>query len=149
MLIRMLLSFNNPVNSEVANGKIVKCGLFKDIWIQPATGDAGGAIGPAYTSEQIAQALDTAPGFNYQALTEDELIQHAFQSLADGKVIGWFQGRMEFGSCALGARSILGDPRAPDMQSLINQKIKFRESFRPFAPSVLREDVQGFRSGYR
>lgn len=157
----------------VANGKIVKSGLFKDIWIQPAAGDAGGAIGatlaayhlhhrqprqpvgngdgmhgaylgPAFTSEQIAQALDNASGISYQALTESELIQHAAQSLADGKVIGWFQGRMEFGPRALGARSILGDPRAPGMQLLINQKIKFRESFRPFAPSVLREDVQEY-----
>lgn len=157
----------------VANGKLVKSGLFKGVWIQPAAGDAGGAVGaalaayhlhhrqprprpgggdamqgaylgPAFSDDQIEQVLAAAPDIRYEVLVEEDLIEQAARSLAEGKVIGWFQGRMEFGPRALGARSILGDPRAPGMQSLINQKIKFRESFRPFAPSVLREDLKEY-----
>lgn len=157
----------------VANGKILKSGLYDKLWIQPASGDAGGALGaalaayhmhhqkarhiidkgdamqggylgPAYSDEQILTSLKAAAGISYRQLSQEELVQKAAQSLAEGKVIGWFQGRMEFGPRALGSRSILGDPRSPDMQSLINRKIKFRESFRPFAPSVLREDVSEY-----
>lgn len=158
----------------VANGKIQKENIYKDIWIQPASGDAGaslgaalaayhihhqkprttsgsnrdamkgGYLGPDYSNEQILEALEAASGISYQQVTQAELTRKAAQSLADGEVIGWFQGRMEFGPRALGSRSILGDPRSPIMQSLINQKVKFRESFRPFAPSVLREEVSEY-----
>ncbi len=154
--------------NSVANGKLLRSGLFENIWIQPAAGDAGGALGAAlvgyhlhrqpprtppqnvdgmggYLGPQFADAeiekLLVAQGVTYQRLDGDELISHAAQALADEKVIGWFQGRMEFGPRALGNRSILGDPRSPRTQSVMNLKIKFRESFRPFAPSVLSEDV--------
>ena len=157
----------------VANGKLLNSKQFKQLWIQPAAGDAGGAIGsalaayhlhhqhprqlckekdgmqgsylgPAYSDPQILERLQTADGIRYERLSEQQLVQSAATALFNGKVIGWFQGRMEFGPRALGARSILGDPRQAAMQSLINQKIKFRESFRPFAPAVLREEVSDY-----
>jgi len=156
----------------VANGKLLKAGIFDDIWVQPAAGDAGGALGaaycgyylydgndrvidpprdtmqggylgPAYSNEQIRGSLDQL-GANYQHLPEKSLIDSAAHSLATEKAIGWFQGRMEFGPRALGARSILGDPRSIRTQSVMNQKIKYRESFRPFAPSVLREKANRY-----
>jgi len=156
----------------VANGRILREGPFKRLWIQPSAGDAGGAVGaaltvwhklenqprnadaekdrmqgsflgPSYTNEEIEQFLRNkeAP---YHRLSDDLLFDRAAAELADGKVIGWFQGRMEFGPRALGARSILGDARDPKMQSVMNLKIKYRESFRPFAPSVLRERVSDY-----
>jgi carbamoyltransferase len=152
----------------VANGKILRDGRFKNIWIQPAAGDAGGAIGaalaawhdelgkprevvtpdsmrgsylgPIYSQEQISEAL-TSCGARFDVTSETEMIDATAQALAEGKAIGWFQGRMEFGPRALGGRSILGDPRSESMQKTLNLKVKYRESFRPFAPSVLREDV--------
>jgi carbamoyltransferase len=153
----------------VSNGKILRDGRFKNIWIQPAAGDAGGAIGaalaayhieldhprasrtsgdgmsgaflgPAFDDEDTAQRLD-AVGARYERLTDDQTIERTAQSLADGQAVGWFSGRMEFGPRALGGRSILADPRSPTMQRTLNLKVKYRESFRPFAPSVLREDV--------
>jgi carbamoyltransferase len=152
----------------VANGKILRDGKFQRIWIQPAAGDAGGALGaalavyyqfakkerprtcidamrgaflgPEFTPAEIETAL-TAIGARYQTLSDRELIDACVESLAAGEALGWFQGRMEFGPRALGARSILGDARSPRMQSVLNLKVKYRESFRPFAPSVLREDV--------
>jgi carbamoyltransferase len=154
----------------VANGRIQRDGAFKNIWIQPAAGDAGGALGAAYgvwhkelgkprqrdTSRRDAmQGSYLGPRFEraeikktltemgavFETLEEDKIIAETAQALADGKAVGWFTGRMEFGPRALGARSILGDPRSPTMQKLLNLKVKFRESFRPFAPSVLREDM--------
>jgi carbamoyltransferase len=160
----------------VGNGRILREGPFADIWIQPAAGDAGGAIGaalsvwyqylgkqrdvavvcdghrdglkgaylgPSFTNEEIKTFLDTT-GANYRRVDRAELAEHVARLLAEEKVVGWFQGRMEFGPRALGARSILGDPRSPRMQSQMNLKIKFRESFRPFAPSVLRERVMDY-----
>ena len=152
----------------VANGKILRDKAFKDIWIQPASGDAGGALGgalavwhkelgnprvvslndamqgsylgPAYEQDFIKDELSTC-GAKFDSVTEDEMIEQTAQALADGKAIGWFQGRMEFGPRSLGGRSILGDPRSEKMQKTLNLKVKYRESFRPFAPSVLREDV--------
>ena len=153
----------------VSNGKILRDGRFKNIWIQPAAGDAGGAIGaalaayhiqlrrprasrtsgdgmsgaflgPAFDDEDTAQRLD-AVGARYERLTDAQMIERTARSLADGQAVGWFSGRMEFGPRALGGRSILADPRSPSMQRTLNLKVKYRESFRPFAPSVLREDV--------
>jgi carbamoyltransferase len=153
----------------VSNGKILRDGRFKNIWIQPAAGDAGGAIGaalaayhielgqprasrtsgdgmsgaflgPAFDDTDSAQRLDAA-GARYERLTDAETIERTAQALADGQAVGWFSGRMEFGPRALGGRSILADPRSPTMQRTLNLKVKYRESFRPFAPSVLREDV--------
>ena len=152
----------------VANGKILRDGHFDQIWIQPAAGDAGGAIGaalaawhlelgkprapvdrdgmkgsylgPAYTQSEIEKRL-LASGAVFETVTDQELLDIATRALADGKAVGWFQGRMEFGPRALGARSILGDPRSPTMQKMLNLKVKYRESFRPFAPAVTREDV--------
>lgn len=150
----------------VGNGKIVRDGCFKKVWIQPAAGDAGGALGaammvwhrflangreangkdsmrgaylgPAYSDEQIEAYLQSvnAP---YERLSRADLPLRVAELLADEKIVGWHNGRMEFGPRSLGARSILGDPRSPRMQSEMNLKIKFREGFRPFAPSVLRE----------
>lgn len=158
--------------NSVANGKLARSGLYDGLWIQPAAGDAGGALGaalvgyhlhhqqarlpitgadamqgaylgPAFSDADIQAVLDNA-GVTYQVLNDDGLIASAAQALADEKVIGWFQGRMEFGPRALGNRSILGDPRSVKTQSVMNLKIKFRESFRPFAPSVLAEDAQDY-----
>lgn len=153
----------------VANGKLLREGIFDDIWIQPAAGDAGGALGaalaayhlmleqprrkppgmdamngaylgPAFNQDETERCL-TAAGAVFTTHTEDEMIELTAQTLADGKAVGWYQGRMEFGPRALGGRSIIADPRSPTMQKLLNLKVKYRESFRPFAPSVLREDV--------
>lgn len=153
----------------VANGKVLRDGHFERIWIQPAAGDAGGAIGaalaayhlherlprpvrdggdmmrgaylgPSYSQDEIERRL-AAAGARFSVFDEGQLLDETAQSLAAGKAVGWFQGRMEFGPRALGARSILGDPRSPTMQKSLNIKVKYRESFRPFAPSVLREDV--------
>src|SRR5206468_3443970 len=156
----------------VGNGRILREGPFKGLWIQPAAGDAGGAIGaaltawyqyderpravigagdrmngsylgPGFSNEQIEQFLrkQDAP---YLRLSDAVLFDKIADELASGKVVGWFQGRMEFGPRALGGRSILGDARNPKMQSVMNLKIKYRESFRPFAPSVLRERVSEY-----
>jgi len=152
----------------VANGKILRDGAFKRLWIQPAAGDAGGAIGAAMSvwyhesgRERTVNGTDRmkgsylGPGFAqaeinrqlekvgavFEVLDADEMIARTAASLADEKAVGWFQGRMEFGPRALGGRSILADPRSPTMQKTLNLKIKYRESFRPFAPSVLRERV--------
>ena len=157
----------------VANGKVLRSGMFEDIWIQPAAGDAGGALGAAYAVWYIREdnrrilncrpdAMDGAylgPSFSDREIERilggfgavssyyesfDELAKLVAMSLAEGKVIGWFQGRMEYGPRALGNRSILGDARNPEMQKKLNLKIKYREGFRPFAPSVLQEDVQEY-----
>lgn len=152
----------------VANGKVARAGMFDDIWIQPAAGDAGGALGaalagvhlfrgqprhvnggdamqgaylgPEFTQAETEQRLQAA-GAVLRVLPEDAVAAHTAQALADQKAVGWMQGRMEFGPRSLGNRSILGDPRSPTMQRTLNLKVKYRESFRPFAPSVLREDV--------
>ena len=151
----------------VANGKILKEKIFDNIWIQPAAGDAGGALGaalaywykeldkprnnsidqmkgsylgPKFNDEEIEKTLNKLKA-NYKKINSNELIDEVASLLADNKTIGWFQGRMEFGPRALGCRSILADPRSEKMQKELNLKIKFRESFRPFAPSILREDV--------
>ena len=153
----------------VANGKVLREGGQNHLWIQPASGDAGGALGaalaayhlhleqprqlsssgdsmegsylgPMFPDEEIAKRLEWM-GARFEVLEEDELIRSCVEILQEGKAVGWFQGRMEFGPRSLGARSILGDARSPQMQSVLNLKVKFRESFRPFAPSVLREDV--------
>lgn len=153
----------------VANGKILRDGQYDQIWVQPAAGDAGGSVGaalaayhqhleqprqvngaldamrgsylgPGYADDEIERRL-TAAGAKFTALEEDALISETAGALADELAVGWFQGRMEFGPRALGNRSILGDPRSPVMQKTLNLRVKYRESFRPFAPSVLREDV--------
>jgi carbamoyltransferase len=153
----------------VGNGKILKEGIFDNLWIQPAAGDAGGALGaalyawhqgegkprhahgerdsqkgsylgPGYSDEQIRRFLDEH-GYPYTRMEDDELLPEVARLMAEENVVGWFNGRMEFGPRALGARSIIGDARSPRMQSVMNLKIKYRESFRPFAPSCLREDV--------
>lgn len=153
----------------VANGKILREKLFENIWIQPAAGDAGGALGAAYAAyhlhfgaerrvdgktdgmkgallgpsfiqADIEECLRAAGG-RFQTLDQTELLDVCAKELAAGKIVGWFQGRMEFGPRALGGRSILADPRRPDMQSYLNLKTKYRESFRPFAPSILREHL--------
>ncbi len=151
----------------VANGRLLREGPFESLWIQPAAGDAGGALGaawftwhqllgreravcrhdaqqgsflgPAYSDDEICRFLDQAGAEYERFVVEQELDAHVARLLSEDKVVGWFQGRMEFGPRALGARSILGDPRSPRMQAVMNQKIKFRESFRPFAPCVLQE----------
>jgi carbamoyltransferase len=155
----------------VANGRILREGPFREIWIQPAAGDAGGALGaaliawheyhdqprqvnghdsmsgsylgPRYAADEITRQLDAA-GAVYTRLDDDELFRKLADILADEKVVGWFSGRMEFGPRSLGGRSIIGDPRSEKMQSVMNLKIKYRESFRPFAPAVLAEDVSGY-----
>jgi carbamoyltransferase len=153
----------------VGNGRILREGPFENIWIQPAAGDAGGALGAAllgwhhYHKQPrkvsgagdaqrgsfLGPAYDAAEFLNrgaipHEEMEEDELMPRIAKLLEEGNVIGWFQGRMEFGPRALGNRSILGDARSPGMQETLNLKIKFRESFRPFAPSVLRERVDDF-----
>jgi carbamoyltransferase len=152
----------------VANGKVLRDGKFDNVWIQPAAGDAGGAVGaalaayhqfkgnprkvattdgmsgaflgPQFSQSEIERRLSEA-GARFEVLSEDAMVETAAKALADQLAIGWFQGRMEFGPRSLGARSILGDPRSPTMQKNLNLKVKYRESFRPFAPAVLREDV--------
>jgi carbamoyltransferase len=153
----------------VGNGRLLREGPFKNIWIQPAAGDAGGALGaalcvwygylgnernadntrdfqkgtylgPSFEGDEIQEELDEL-GAKYHKLSEGDLMNQTADLLASEKVIGWFQGRMEFGPRALGARSIIGDARSTDMQTKMNLKIKYRESFRPFAPAVLREEV--------
>ena len=154
----------------VANGKLLRAGAFRDIWIQPAAGDAGGAVGaalaayhvflgqerapldgadgmngaylgPSFEQSEIERRLATAGAVFTTISSEAELLALVVEALAEGKAAGWFQGRMEFGPRALGNRSILGDPRSPTMQKTLNLRVKYRESFRPFAPAVLREDV--------
>ncbi len=156
----------------VGNGRLLREGPFRNVWIQPAAGDAGGALGvatlihhrhlgkprtvvpgrdamkgsylgPSFTPEEIETYLKSI-GAGYTRLDDDRLFDTVAGMLADEKVIGWFDGRMEFGPRSLGGRSILGDPRSPKMQTQMNLKIKFRESFRPFAPSVLRERVSDY-----
>ena len=152
----------------VANGKILKEKIFENIWVQPAAGDAGGALGaalalwhidqnnprvinenddmsgsylgPEYSEEVIKKELSRL-GAKFEILNEDEIIEKTSKDLSDGHAVGWFQGRMEFGPRALGGRSILGDPRSPNMQKNLNLKVKYRESFRPFAPSILADDL--------
>lgn len=156
----------------VGNGRILREGPFERLWIQPAAGDAGGALGVAYLLWHRHRGEERTPprcgdrmggsylgpsygpgevedhlrahGARYRRLERDELLRRAAELLADGNVVGWFDGRMEWGPRALGARSILGDPRDPEMQRTINRKIKFRESFRPFAPTVLEERVSDY-----
>ncbi|MBT5110264.1 MAG: carbamoyltransferase [Rhodospirillaceae bacterium] len=158
----------------VGNGKVLRDGAFKNVWVQPASGDAGGALGAAMYAHHTYFDQDRAPrtagpngptdtmrggylgpeyeqsdiearltelGAKFEVLSPDKLTDSAATALADEQAVGWMQGRMEFGPRALGARSILGDPRSPAMQKTLNLKVKYRESFRPFAPSVLREDV--------
>ena len=155
----------------VANGKILKEKIFDNIWIQPAAGDAGGSLGAAlalwyidqknkrsvnpkddmkgsylgteFTQDEIEKELKTL-GANFETLKYNQLIEKTAELLSNQKAIGWFQGRMEFGPRALGSRSILGDPRSDDMQKNLNLKVKYRESFRPFAPSILREDLNNW-----
>ena len=153
----------------VANGKVLRDAAFENIWVQPAAGDAGGALGaalcayhlfqkqprtlngqmdamhgsylgPDFSQQEIEQRLQDVGG-KFTVLNDQDVIDVTAQALADEKAIGWFQGRMEFGPRALGSRSILGDPRSPAMQKTLNLKVKYRESFRPFAPSVLCEDA--------
>jgi carbamoyltransferase len=160
----------------VGNGRVLREGPFENIWIQPAAGDAGGALGaalsvwyqylgnsreprrdfrgsadgmkggylgPAYAGPEIQKFLESKSAV-YRRVDRGTLVREAARWLAEEKVVGWFQGRMEFGPRALGNRSILGDPRSRRMQSMMNLKIKFRESFRPFAPSILRERVSDY-----
>ncbi|TVQ65809.1 MAG: hypothetical protein EA363_13510 [Balneolaceae bacterium] len=156
----------------VGNGKILREKIFDRIWIQPAAGDAGGAVGaalmawhhhfdrprtpsvpdamsgallgPSFDTETIGEFLKTNTSYDVPLINEEEMLDRTAGLLADGKVVGWFQGRMEFGPRALGSRSILGDPRSAEMQRKLNLKIKYRESFRPFAPSVAEEHVRDY-----
>ena len=151
----------------VANGRVLREGPFDDLWVQPAAGDAGGALGaalfawhqlleqprvvterdrqngsllgPHFSSECVAEFLAERGLRDRRRAVESDLLSHVVDQLEAGRIVGWFQDRMEFGPRALGARSILGDPRSPQTQATMNIKVKFRESFRPFAPSVLRE----------
>jgi len=153
----------------VANGKVLRDKAFENVWVQPAAGDAGGALGAAMNAYHLFQqqprklngAMDgmkgsylgpespqteieerlAAAGAKFTVLGDDEVIGATADAMADGRAVGWFQGRMEFGPRALGGRSIIADPRSPEMQKTLNLRVKYRESFRPFAPSVLREDV--------
>ena len=156
----------------VSNGRLLRSGLFDDIYIQPAAGDAGGALGcaliawyqylgnernadgkndfmkgaylgPEFSNDEIQKYLDEK-GFSYQKLKDEDLPERIADLIADQKVIGWFQGRMEFGPRALGGRTIIGDSRSPKTQKTINLKIKYRESFRPFAPSVREENISEY-----
>ena len=152
----------------VANGKILKEKIFENLWIQPAAGDAGGALGaalalwhlefknerlyplkdsmqgsylgPSFDNNEVEKALNDI-GATYEKFPEEKLLEITAKELSNEKTVGWFQGRMEYGPRALGARSILADPRSEKMQKILNMKIKFRESFRPFAPSVIRDDL--------
>ena len=168
-----LVMAGGVVLNSVANGKLLELPALHNLWIQPAAGDAGGALGAAYAVWHITQEKPRTPVFpdamqgaylgpaytehhiravskkyahlSYQYIdSEADLLEQTVDQLIAGKVVGWFQGRMEFGPRALGNRSILGDPRRPDMQQKINHRIKFRESFRPFAPSVLEEDASEY-----
>ncbi len=155
----------------VANGKILEEKIFENIWVQPAAGDAGGALGaalalwnieqgnprtvskyddmcgsylgPEYTQEEIEKELNRL-GAKFKKLNDNEVINQTSNDLSKGEAVGWFQGRMEFGPRALGGRSILGDPRSPSMQKNLNLKVKYRESFRPFAPSILAEELENW-----
>jgi carbamoyltransferase len=151
----------------VANGKVLKQTPFENIFIQPAAGDAGGALGvasyiyhtilghkreyvwkdaylgPSYSTDEVRKYLETG-GVAYTELAEEDLLEQTTQAIIDQKVIGWYQGRMEFGPRALGNRTIIADARNPDNKDVVNMKIKFRESFRPFAPSVLEERVSDY-----
>jgi carbamoyltransferase len=152
----------------VANGKILKEKIFDNIWIQPAAGDAGGSLGatlalwhldqvnerkinlndgmkgsylgPEFTQNQIEEELKSI-GAIYETVDYEQLLYQTVEYLSNDKAVGWFQGRMEFGPRALGGRSILGDPRSEKMQKNLNLKVKYRESFRPFAPSIIKEDL--------
>ena len=153
----------------VANSKILKSGLFKNIWIQPASGDAGGSLGaalaywfkelkkdritnheedkmrgsylgPNFDNKEVEKSLNGLKA-KYEKYEDDRLLSIIAEEIKNEKTIGWFQGKMEFGPRALGARSIIADPRSSKMQKELNLKIKFRESFRPFAPSILKEDL--------
>ena len=166
--VRLCLAGGVALNC-VANGKVLREGIFDEVWIQPAAGDAGGALGvalavaiaegedgpsreggrdamagcylgPEYSAAEVRETLDRYDA-RYRELEDPLLFNTVATALAEEKVVGWFQGRMEFGPRALGNRSILGDPRSPTMQRLLNLKIKYRESFRPFAPAVLHEAV--------
>ena len=165
---RLVLAGGVALNC-VGNGRLLREGPFDDIWIQPAAGDAGGALGaalfvwhqllekprqpaptdrqrgsflgPSFGSAEICKFLDGAGAKYHRAASETDLLDRVADLLTEEKIVGWFQGRMEFGPRALGARSILGDPRSPKMQATMNLKIKFRESFRPFAPVVLQEEA--------
>jgi carbamoyltransferase len=167
---RYLVMAGGVALNSVANGKILKSGLFKDIWIQPAAGDAGGAVGaayavwhiqmgkvraqrtghdemkgaflgPDYSGSQIEKAIRKFDAGARRFENYDELASEVAKILAAGNVVGWFSGRMEYGPRALGGRSILGDARNPEMQKKMNLKIKYREGFRPFAPTVMEEDI--------
>ena len=155
----------------VANGKILKNDIYKNIWIQPAAGDAGGALGaaigfwhqelknkrivnkkdnmkgsylgPSYEDNKVEKILNSIKA-NYKKYEENKLIDIVANEIANGKTVGWFQNRMEFGPRALGSRSIIADPRNENMQKELNLKVKFRESFRPFAPSILKEDLSNW-----
>ena len=155
----------------VANGKLLKENIFDEIWIQPASGDAGSSIGgallvhhsyfnkprkvnsidsmkgaylgPSFSNEEIKNYLNSINA-SYKTFNDEELFNYLAKLIDEGKVIGWFSGNMEFGPRALGARSIIGDPRNEKMQSIMNLKIKYRESFRPFAPSILEEDLSNY-----
>lgn len=156
----------------VGNGRILREGPFEDLWIQPAAGDAGGAlgaalfiwhqllnkprvskpgdsqsgslVGPGFSADEIQAFLDEVDA-NYERIdNEDELVDEVAEEISRGRVVGWFQGRMEYGPRALGSRSILGDPRNPEMQTVMNVKVKFREGFRPFAPAVLKEHAHEY-----
>jgi carbamoyltransferase len=153
----------------VANGKVLRDGAFENVWVQPASGDAGGSLGaalaayhmhleqdrPSPQGRDVMQGSYLGPSFEqsdierrlqamgavYEVLAEDTVVERTASALVDNLAVGWMNGRMEFGPRALGARSILGNPQSPDMQKTLNLKVKYRESFRPFAPSVLREEV--------
>jgi len=156
----------------VANGKVIRAGSFENVWVQPAAGDAGGALGaalaahyiekkqprtvgsemdamkgsylgPEYEQSDIETRL-TKAGAVFEVLTDETVMTETAKCLGEGHAVGWFQGRMEFGPRALGGRSILGDPRNPEMQKTLNLKIKYRESFRPFAPSVISDEVSNY-----
>jgi len=181
VIIKILKSIKEEFNIEnlclaggvalncVANGQIIKNEIFKNVWIQPASGDAGGSLGAALAywhlhlnEERIVEKKDSMKGSylgpkfsqseiekrlrkigaKYELLSDNLILDKSVELINEGKVIGWFQGRMEFGPRALGSRSILGDPRSQKMQKILNMKVKFRESFRPFAPSILKNDLK-------
>ena len=186
IMIKLAKSLKNEYNLEnlclaggvalncVANGKILEEKIFKNIWVQPAAGDAGGSLGaalalwhieqnnprqvssndsmngsylgPEYDQSEIENELNESGAIYDIINNEDELFEKTAKDLSNGEAVGWFQGRMEFGPRALGGRSILGDPRSPEMQKNLNLKVKYRESFRPFAPSILREDLNDWFS---